>query len=319
MSPKPTVRKGPVGAGAPPSAPEPAVPSFAIVGIGASAGGLEAFTELLRHLPPDTGMAFVLVQHLDPTHESMLPELLSSKTAMTVIEATDDLPVAPNTVYVTPAAQDVTIEQGVLKLKSPSDLRPPPSRRFVPRFSRPRPQDRCGGRGPLRHGRRRRGRRAGRESEQAARPWRRTQAPPSTRACPRTRSPPARSISSFLSRCSHDNYRSSLDTRSLCRSARRPARSALSAEDPILADLLTLVRSATKADFSHYKQSTVMRRISRRMAMQHVRGSRGVIWSYSATTRPRSRLSTRISSSASPVSSGSLRCSRRSRRRSSPR
>src|SRR5665647_803313 len=122
MSPKPKVPKGSGGAGASPEVPEPPMSSFPVVGIGASAGGLEAFTELFRHLPPDTGMAFVLVQHLDPTHGSMLPELLSSKTAMRVIEATDELPVAPNTVYVTPAAKDMTIERGVLRLKPrPSD------------------------------------------------------------------------------------------------------------------------------------------------------------------------------------------------------
>ncbi len=91
MSPRPRVRQGSGGTETSPEVPEPGTPSFPVVGIGASAGGLEAFTELLRHLPPDTGMAFVLVQHLDPTHESMLPELLSSKTAMTVIEATDGL------------------------------------------------------------------------------------------------------------------------------------------------------------------------------------------------------------------------------------
>ena len=79
-------------------------------------------------------MAFVLVQHLDPTHGSMLPELLSSRTAMPVVEATHDLPVAPNTVYVTPAAEDMTIEAGVLKLRAA--LPPaPPSHRFVPHLS----------------------------------------------------------------------------------------------------------------------------------------------------------------------------------------
>src|SRR5262245_4961024 len=59
---------------------------FPIVGIGASAGGLEAFTELLRHLPLDTGMAFVLVQHLDPQHESALTSLLSRATSLPVDE-----------------------------------------------------------------------------------------------------------------------------------------------------------------------------------------------------------------------------------------
>src|ERR1700729_3434681 len=61
---------------------------FAVVGIGASAGGLEACTKLLGALSPDNGMAFILVQHLDPTHESMMAELLAHRTAMTVVQAT---------------------------------------------------------------------------------------------------------------------------------------------------------------------------------------------------------------------------------------
>ena len=60
-----------------------------VVGIGASAGGLEAFSRLLQSLPADTGMAFVLVQHLDPQHPSLLSHLLAGKTAMPVSEATD--------------------------------------------------------------------------------------------------------------------------------------------------------------------------------------------------------------------------------------
>ena len=58
--------------------------SFPIVGIGASAGGLEAFRELLRFLPDDAGMAYVLVQHLDPWHESLLPDLLARATRMPI-------------------------------------------------------------------------------------------------------------------------------------------------------------------------------------------------------------------------------------------
>src|SRR5947207_13418035 len=73
--------------------------SFPIVGVGASAGGLEAFTRLLNHLPPDTGLGFVLVQHLDPQHESALAQLLKRATRMPVCEVTDNLPVEPNHVY----------------------------------------------------------------------------------------------------------------------------------------------------------------------------------------------------------------------------
>src|SRR5690242_3531213 len=77
-------------------------PSFPVVAIGASAGGLEAFTELLRGLPADTGMAFVLIQHLSPDHESMLARLLSRETAMPVSEVEDGTVLAPNQVYVIP-------------------------------------------------------------------------------------------------------------------------------------------------------------------------------------------------------------------------
>jgi chemotaxis response regulator CheB len=73
-----------------------------IVAIGASAGGIEALSDLISHLPADTGMAFVLVQHLDPKHHSILTELLARKTSMKVSEVSDGLLVKPNAVYVIP-------------------------------------------------------------------------------------------------------------------------------------------------------------------------------------------------------------------------
>ncbi|MGH2820102.1 MAG: chemotaxis protein CheB, partial [Actinomycetota bacterium] len=87
-----------------------------MVGIGASAGGLEAFSQLLRALPADTGMAFVLVQHLDPTHESRLPEVLARTTAMPIGTVTGGLRVEPDRVYVIPSNADLTIEGGVFAL-----------------------------------------------------------------------------------------------------------------------------------------------------------------------------------------------------------
>ncbi len=91
-------------------------PSLPIVGIGASAGGLEAFTELLRFLPVDTGMAYVLVQHLAPTHKSLLTKLLARVTPMHVREARDGLVVEANQVYVIPPNTDMTLAHGVLTL-----------------------------------------------------------------------------------------------------------------------------------------------------------------------------------------------------------
>ena len=90
--------------------------AFPIVGVGASAGGLDAFRQLLGGLPTDTGMAFVLVQHLDPTHESILADLLAKGSRMPVSEVRGDTVVEPDHVYVTPGRNDVAIEEDVLKL-----------------------------------------------------------------------------------------------------------------------------------------------------------------------------------------------------------
>src|ERR1700740_1333589 len=90
--------------------------SFPIVGIGASAGGFEAFGEMLKALPADTGMAFVLIQHLDPTHESMLAPLLARVSALPVTQVTDGMPVEPNHVYVIPPNAKMGIQDGLLTL-----------------------------------------------------------------------------------------------------------------------------------------------------------------------------------------------------------
>jgi two-component system CheB/CheR fusion protein len=89
---------------------------FPIVGIGASAGGLEAVTQLLLHLPQDIGMAFVLVQHLDPKHESALTALLSRVTPMPVSEAEDGTLVQPGHVYVIPPNKKMGIDNRTLRL-----------------------------------------------------------------------------------------------------------------------------------------------------------------------------------------------------------
>lgn len=90
--------------------------SFPVVGIGASAGGLEAFTQLLHELPPDLNMALVLIQHLDPTYKSMLSELLSKTTKLSVAEVTDGMQVKPRHVYVIPPNTSMTISNGALHL-----------------------------------------------------------------------------------------------------------------------------------------------------------------------------------------------------------
>jgi two-component system CheB/CheR fusion protein len=93
--------------------------AFFIVGIGTSAGGLEALSAFLDHTPPDTGMAFVIVQHLDPNHKSMLSELIGNHTAMCVTEASDGLVVVPNAVYTIPPNKTLKIFHKTLELSTP--------------------------------------------------------------------------------------------------------------------------------------------------------------------------------------------------------
>src|SRR5512133_3485279 len=88
---------------------------FLVVGIGASAGGLEAFERFLRRLQPDSGLAYVLVQHLDPEHESRLPEILSRATHIRVEVAHDRQRVEAGHVYVIPAGTGLAIANGCLR------------------------------------------------------------------------------------------------------------------------------------------------------------------------------------------------------------
>lgn len=94
-----------------------------IVGIGASAGGLEALVQFLAHVPKDSGMAYVIVQHLDPTQKGMMPELLQRATAMKVTQVKDRTRVLPNCVYVIPPNSDMSVLRGVLHLLAPVESR----------------------------------------------------------------------------------------------------------------------------------------------------------------------------------------------------
>lgn len=97
--------------------------AFNIVGIGASAGGLEAFEQFFRNISVKSGLAFVLVSHLDPGHASLLTEILQRTTTMPVVEAHDQMPVEPNCVYVIPPNRDMVIFQGKLLLSVPNEPR----------------------------------------------------------------------------------------------------------------------------------------------------------------------------------------------------
>ena len=99
------------------------LPGGLVVGIGASAGGLAAFTTFLANTPADTGMAFVLVQHLDPHHKSLLVELLGARSAIPVLEAEDGVAVRENCVFVIPPDATLTIKDGILRLVTPAPPR----------------------------------------------------------------------------------------------------------------------------------------------------------------------------------------------------
>jgi two-component system CheB/CheR fusion protein len=96
--------------------PQATVQNFPVVGIGASAGGLDAFKRLLKEIPEKSGMAYVLVQHLDPSHESILPEILQRVTSVPVHEITEDIHLAPDHIYIIPENKILTSTDGVLRL-----------------------------------------------------------------------------------------------------------------------------------------------------------------------------------------------------------
>ncbi|MDR3498781.1 MAG: chemotaxis protein CheB [Parvibaculum sp.] len=104
-----------VPARAPPSVAE----HITVVGIGASAGGLDACRKLARALPADNGMAFILIQHLDPTHESMMVDLLAGHTSMTVRQAADGMRIERNNFYVIPPGAYLAVAGGALHLSQP--------------------------------------------------------------------------------------------------------------------------------------------------------------------------------------------------------
>jgi len=100
----------------PPEARPVAEDRFVVVAIGASAGGIEATNDLLKHLPADTGLSFVLVQHLDPKHHSILTDLLAKQTAMPVAEVKDGMKVERNHVYVIPPNCSMSMSDRTLRL-----------------------------------------------------------------------------------------------------------------------------------------------------------------------------------------------------------
>jgi two-component system, chemotaxis family, CheB/CheR fusion protein len=113
---------------------------FPIVGIGASAGGLDPITKLLENLPLDTGMAFVVIQHLATGQESMLPEILSRSTKMKVLQVKDGMKIEKDHVYVIMPGTTMTLKNGLLKLVPKGTALKPINDFFISLASEPKTQ-----------------------------------------------------------------------------------------------------------------------------------------------------------------------------------
>jgi two-component system, chemotaxis family, CheB/CheR fusion protein len=239
--------------------------TFPIVAIGASAGGLEAFSKLLRALPPESGLSLVFIPHLDPTHESALVELLSRTTTLPVHQAAEGMGVACNAVYVLPPNSDMTIADGVLHLAK----REPGRRQHMPidTFFKSLAADRLSKAvGVILSGTANDGTQGlasirdvgGVTFAQASDSAKYDGMPNSAIAAGVVDYvlPPER-IAEELTRVHH-------------RSEEEPAKDAFDGKDGLMKDIFRLLKGFSKVDFVDYKVATIRRRILRRMHINHI-------------------------------------------------
>jgi two-component system, chemotaxis family, CheB/CheR fusion protein len=245
--------------------------SFPIVGIGASAGGLDAFRRLLGALPANTGMAYVLVQHLDPRHESILADLLSEATPMEVSEVKGDVRVEPDRVYVIPPSNDMVLASGVLKLvpRSAKGAAHMPIDSFLRTLADVQGSQ---GIGVILSGMGSDGT-LGLRAIEAEGGIAFAQEPSSAKNGDMPKSAisagsvdfvlPPEGIARELARLGRHPYLAA---------GRRPEPAADAPEDDHegLARVLELLRKTSGTDFSAYKKTTLRRRIARRMAVSHI-------------------------------------------------
>jgi two-component system CheB/CheR fusion protein len=235
-----------------------------VVGVGASAGGLEAFTELLSHLPDDTGMAFVLIQHLDPRHESHLTELLFKASKMPVAEVKGDTRAEANHVYVIPPGSNLSISSGVLQTAPrPAGGRNMPIDSFLRALAADRGSKALGVvlSGTATDGT------LGLRAIQAAGGVTFAQEMRTAKFDNMPRSAIEAGVVDFVL----PPAGIARQLTAMGRASQLPIEPREAIEpsgDPELAKILRLVGSATGVDFTHYKHSTLARRIKRRMALR---------------------------------------------------
>lgn len=244
---------------------------FPVVGIGASAGGLEAFRTFLEHLPEEPGMAFVLVQHLDPEHESELPTLLQRVTGIEVVQVENDggMALEPNTVYVIPPARNMTIDGGKLHLSEMDE--PRAERAPIDHFFRSLAESQegnavgvvlsgsgSGGTNGLKRIKERGGITLVQDPDEAE-----------FEGMPRSAVrmgmvdvvAPVAELAEKLTQ-----YRKSLNQIQLPREVEDLPES----DEEALEKIFNQLHTRTGNDFSHYKRSTMLRRIGRRMQVHHI-------------------------------------------------
>src|SRR5262252_3958125 len=237
---------------------------FVVVAIGASAGGIEAVTELVKHLPADTGMGFVLIQHLDPKHQSMLTDLLGKQTTMPVFEVRHGMKIEANNVYVIPPNATMSIRDHVLQLQAREETRgiPMPIDHFMRSLAEANGNRSVGvvlsGSGTdgtlgMAEIQAQGGVTFAQDDESA----RYNSMPHSAIAagCVDYILPP-RHMARELARIAKLTYSHAPST----------VETALSpADTPAMATIFQLLRRSTGVDFAHYRQTTIRRRIQRRM------------------------------------------------------
>jgi two-component system CheB/CheR fusion protein len=235
-----------------PPVDEPAA-QFPIVGIGASAGGLPAFEAFFAAMPKDdaSGMAFVLVQHLSPDHDSLLANLVQRYTRMQVREATDGMVVEPNSTYIIPPSHDMRLVGGALVLTSHGPERKP--RHTIDCFF----ESGTGSDGTL-----------GLREVKGEGGLVIAQSPDSTEYDGMPRSAIATGMVDYVLEPAEMPAHLIAYARHAFDPARRPSAGKLG--DATVKKLCLLLRSQTGHDFSQYKETTLVRRMERRMALKQI-------------------------------------------------
>jgi two-component system CheB/CheR fusion protein len=246
---------------------ESKVEPFPVVGIGASAGGLEALRELFDALPPNTGMAFVLILHLSPEHKSQLAEILTKNTLMPVVEASDNLHMKPNHVYVIPPNAGISISDGSLTLETINrkDGPPLPIDRFLTSLAEHRKETAVG---VLLSGTGSDGTK-GLQEIKAEGGYTFAQKPETARFHEMPQNAIVKGVVDYV--LTIEEMAAKLSEVSKKIGARKPQTTdqAEAFDANPLSKIMSTLKARTGIDFIHYKRTTISRRINRRMILRN--------------------------------------------------